>query len=527
MEHSTQMKDEKLIKFNAFRQLCLSNAEAALKSAEHLLGNNANHIVFHLSLLALEEVGQIFMSWIQLHHKEIWGRENAKIAMDDHTKKLFYAIWGPSIGNELVTKSQLGDNQFMASTLHKKRIESLYGDISDTIESSLKIIDEEVQSIISFTKARLELAKIDGEVKEDIEANPNMEWLAKFMEISGKRDYVFGKEAQENLIKLGNVNEWIQWLKTSFEEEQNTLQTLAEKELNRNIVTDVDKVEPKWEITFTIFTPSHSIRANILAAVNKLDRPIKLFPGKDKHTLIIKNIQGSNLPVKDLWYQGWLSCKLFVAALNIGANGIFYWNIPLDVSKYYDYITDLETKSKLTVQLETHLTFNWKEKKLFLTEQNLQLAFMVYEELIMLKSAKEAKPITDYLAGLGMLAKTDIHLRLEASALSLFYQAFYDAIKIYEPPNLKLDILETGYLQIEKMLTGRQEFDRTIKIMRELQEEKALSQRISLREVVAMKRYCEIYFLTIAARKLHKDNSLKLCPMLKGERTTLTVPKTK
>jgi len=506
------MKDKTLIKFNAFRQLCLSNAEAALKSAEHLFGKNVNHIVFHLSLLALEEIGQIFMSWIQLHQKEIWGKENPKIAMDDHTKKLFYSIWGPSIGNELVTKSQLGDNQFMASTLHKKRIESLYGDISDSIESSLKIKDEEVQSIISFTKARLELAKIDGEVNEEIEANPDMEWFAKFIEIPGKRDYVFGKEAQENLIKLENVNEWIQWLKTSFEKEQNTLQTLAEKELSRNIVADVNKIKPKWEITFTIFTPSHSIRANILATVNKLDRPIKLFPGKDKHTLIIKNTQGSNFPVTDLWHQGWLSCKLFVAALNIGANGIFYWNIPIDVSKYYDYITDLETKSKLTVQLETNLTLNWREKNLFLTEQNLQLAFMVYEKLIMLKNAKEAKPITDYLAGLGMLAKTDIHLRLEVSALNLFYKAFYEAVKIYEPSNPELDILETGYLQIEKMLTGKQEFDRTIKIIKELNGEKILSEPISLREVVAMKRYCEIYFLTIAARKLHKDNTLKLCP---------------
>lgn len=293
------MKDEKLIKFNAFRKLCLSNAETALKSAEQLLSKNANHIVFHLSLLALEELGQIFMSWIQLHKKEIWGRENVKIAMDDHTKKLFYAILGASIGNEQITKSQISDNQFIASTLHKKRIESLYGDISDTVESSLKINNEEAQSIINFTKARLELARMDGEVNEDIKANPNMDWFVRFMEIPGKRDYLFGKEAQESLIKSENINEWIQWLKTSFEEEQNKLQTIAEKELTRKLVTDIHKVEPKWEITFTIFTPSHSIRANILAAVNKFERPIKLFPGKDKHTLIIKNVQGSNLPVTD------------------------------------------------------------------------------------------------------------------------------------------------------------------------------------------------------------------------------------
>lgn len=165
------------------------------------------------------------------------------------------------------------------------------------------------------------------------------------------------------------------------------------------------------------------------------------------------------------------------------------------------------------MQLGADLTFNWKEKNLFLTEENLQLAFMVYKELIMLKSAKEAKPIADYLTGLGMLAKTDIHLRLGASALNLFYQAFHEAVEMYELPNLELDILDTGYLQIEKMLIGKQEFDRTIHIVKELREEKRLSEPISLREVFAMKRYCEIYFLTIAARKLNNDNTLKLCPM--------------
>lgn len=506
------MTDEKFVKFNAFRQLCLSNAEVALNSAEHLLGTNANHIVYHLSLLALEEIGQIFMWWIQLNQKEVWGRDSLRITMDDHTKKLFYSIWGPSIGNELITKTQLSDNQFMAAALHKKRIDLLYGDISDIVESSLKIKDDEVQGIINFTRARLRLAKIDGEILENGEPDPQMEWLAYYIESPGNRDFAFGKEAKEKLINLENINEWIAWLKTSFEQEQNKLSDLAKNEFSREITTDIDKIEPKWQITFTIFTPSHSIRSNILAAINKIDRPIKLFPGKDKHTLVIRNLLGNNVPVTDLWHQGWLTCKLFVAALNIGANGIFYWNTPIDVAKYYDSITDLETNSKLTLQLETHLTLNWKEKKLYLTEQNLHLAFMVYGELIKLNDDKEAKPIIDYLTALGMLAKTDIHLRLEASALEQFYTAFFEAIKFHENINQEPDILETGYLQIEKMLVGKQEFDRTIKIIKALQSNKPLSEPISLREVVAMKRYCEIYFLTIAVRKLYNDNSVKLSP---------------
>ncbi len=106
----------------------------------------------------------------------------------------------------------------------------------------------------------------------------------------------FPIEAQEKLIELGNVNEWIQWMKTSFESEQKVLFELTDKELKKiTSVNSNNNIKPKWEITFTVITPSHSIRANILTIINKIDRPIKLFPGKDRHTLIIKNVLGTNI----------------------------------------------------------------------------------------------------------------------------------------------------------------------------------------------------------------------------------------
>lgn len=327
----------------------------------------------------------------------------------------------------------------------------------------------------------------------------------------------FGKQAQEKLIELGDVNKWIEWMKTKFENEQAELFELAEKEINKLPTSDLNEVEPKWEISFTIVTPSHSIRQNILAAVNKFDRPIKLFKGKDNHTLIIRLLRGNNVPVNDLWNDGWTCCKLFVAALNIGANGIFYWNTVTDVDKFYDEIKDLESGKKLEVRLETRLTFNWQEKKMYLNEQNLHLTFLVYEYLKTIKNPEEGKPIREYLSGLGMLAKTDIHLRLEASALDNFYRAFCEAIQLQEKADSTADLLDLGYHQIEGMLTGREEFDRTTRMAKALIENTALSEPITLTQVIAMKRYCEIYFLTVAVRKQRKDNTLRLIPIREEE----------
>ncbi len=504
------MKSELFSKFIFFRSLSLQNAEDALKSAEYLRGKNVNHISYHLSLLALEEIGKIFMFWMKVNRKETsLFDEQMNIEMDDHPRKLFFAIWAPSIGTELITKEQMEESRFMASTLHENRINSLYGDTSDIIISANKIKDEEVNQIIDFTKARLNLAKTEGEINEDEEPSTNWKWLMLYLEKPSGRNIVFGKTAQKKLIELNDANEWIQWLKVSYESEQTELLDLTKKELVREQPTDGDVITPKWEITFTITTPSHSTRPNVLTAINKFERPIKLLSTKDKHTIIIKSTLGTNVSLKDIWDVGWNSCKLFVASLNIGANGIFYWNTVINTERYQDYITDLESNKRLDARLVTPLTFDWKEQKLVLTEQNLHLAFIAYEYLVQIQDMNEARPIHEYLSAIGMLAKTDIHLRLEVSVFLSFYEAFLLAIKTHENISTA-DIIEIGYFQIQGMQKDKEEFNEIMKLAKELQEKNTLLRYIAYKDVLAIKRYCEYYFLTIAVRRKQNDKTIRL-----------------
>jgi AbiV family abortive infection protein len=54
---------EKIAQYNTFRKLCLINAESAINSAELLINKDANHIVYHLLVLVIEEVGKIFVGF--------------------------------------------------------------------------------------------------------------------------------------------------------------------------------------------------------------------------------------------------------------------------------------------------------------------------------------------------------------------------------------------------------------------------------------------------------------------------------
>ena len=53
------MKNKKDINdIRKIKDICLANAESLLSIAEKEFGGNADHVCFHLALLALEEIGK-------------------------------------------------------------------------------------------------------------------------------------------------------------------------------------------------------------------------------------------------------------------------------------------------------------------------------------------------------------------------------------------------------------------------------------------------------------------------------------
>ena len=71
------------------------------------------------------------------------------------------------------------------------------------------------------------------------------------------------------------------------------------------------------------------------------------------------------------------------------------------------------------------------------------------------------EPINDYILGLGMFAKTDIHLRFETQ---IFYQFFISIQKklFRKMKQEDFDLKEVGFSQIQQVISDRTEFDKTI-----------------------------------------------------------------
>lgn len=501
-----------ITKYRNFRRLCLVNAEDAIKTAVLLVDKNVNHIAFQLAVLGLEEIGKIFVGWYNLNSTETWGKENYNIPIDDHIKKLFWAIWGPSFGNEKFSKEQMDEIKGFATKLHNKRLDVMYTELTDTIPSSQKITTEELGIYLNMAKSRLELAKNEGEEPKEPDAETELEiqWFMGASDHPEKRNFIFTSQSQEKLIEFGAIKPWIKWLRNHFETEQAELTQLLQKELEKASQNEENKREPKWRIKFKVITPSHSIRANVLNKFSSKSFMVKFAKGADTHTLIIDIILDKKTKITDLWHHGWNASNILVAALNIATNGLFYWNISVDVDKFYDQIWDLENNQRLEAKLDTSLKLDWSSKNMYLREEELALTFLIFRYFGNIFSSEDFEPVWEYQTALGMLAKNDMHLRLEPQCLLHFFLSFKKALMRNENCT-DAEVKEVGYKMLEKMIIGRDEYDKVIDLAIELEKNNAkITTMFSLTEVIAMKQYSGLYLTTLAVRHKYGDKTLLL-----------------
>lgn len=499
-----------LSKHNTFRVLCIQNAKDNIRAAKLLKDQNVNHLVFHLSILALEEIGKIFMAFIKLSQKEKWDTHPLKVPLDDHVKKIFYAIWGPSIGAEIIDKKQWEDHHSEATKLHEIRLKTLYSDLDDEVSSAQKLDNEFTNQVLSFAEARLNLAEIDGDIDVDAPVNPNFLWFEEMSDKKENHNFFWGKIAQEKLIELNSFDEWLAWLKQTKEEENKKSIDLGIQEINRVLPENIEDIKPKWEMGFTLVSRSHSIRPKDLSAFNKIEKfLVKLFPGKDKHTLKITLTIGNNVSITELFHFGFSMCKLFTASLNIATNGIFYWNFKTDHTKYYDKIVELGKLENPEVRLEDK-SLDWKAKNLYLTEQNMIVSSIVYEYFLTITTKEEVMAIQEYLQALSTLAKSDIHLNLDNLSFNHFYNSYKVSVLANQIDATNENFATIGFNQIEKMKIAKQDYDQVLELGITLEKATVIDRPISQSELLMIKSISEKYFLTLACRRQHKDKELCL-----------------
>jgi AbiV family abortive infection protein len=143
-------------KLQRARGLCLDQAVSFIAAADRLGGGaDRPHIVCHLSLLALEEVGKASMLGARtIGHNSLNGTWVER-SLDNHKRKLQWAVWSPLVR---IDPADFEAARQFAERAHAMRLASLYVDpnaeLTDLPPSNL-VRPEDAEKALGLARARL------------------------------------------------------------------------------------------------------------------------------------------------------------------------------------------------------------------------------------------------------------------------------------------------------------------------------------------------------------------------------------
>lgn len=485
----------KLEEAKKIRQACLDHAEELLLAAMEILPKHP-HLAYHFSVLALEEIGkvvQVSMAALPVTHPP--GKKPPLSASDDHEHKLFWAIWSPLTSREYLEPEGLTRYRDLAKEIHHYRLKGLYVDWTENVLSIPReaIGIERATTLLDLSRQRLVLAKAETFSEISDENKSILEWFVNASQNEENVKLIFGKKSLEKYTELKSSGPWIRWVKEQFDKNIEETRDILKKEMERTEPQGEERFKQKWNIKIRLLTPSHSIRQSELNWLNQMGDYWNLKRGNDHTELFVTMGLPSGISIHSLWPAALSECRRFAAALNIASFGLFWWQLPTDVSKFYLKIIDLESKCEVKLKRVPELKLDWGTR--VLDQTVLFHMLMAYRFLPRYSEGKEAEMLVHYLHGVAVLGKNDIHLRMEPTALVGFYDAFRTAMHHYGDWDGNQPFSLAAKTMFERDFQSLSDWSETLSLGETLKGGSRPTIEITLTHVMGMKVYCDAYIL--------------------------------
>jgi AbiV family abortive infection protein len=339
---------------------CLGNAEKLIEAAKASAKPGSFHIAYHLASLALEEIGKssmIFMSALNPRTPE----DNEKVGpikwIDDHERKLFWAIWLPRNDN-LQDWKTIPESMEIARTIHNNRLTTLYVDPANL--TAAPITEDQANRLIGLAGARLGMERLKQFRELDEDAKKEIQWFFAAMDNPRLKPMIFSKGSWDKQAEFGDdFGAWMKWLRETIEEADRQSIDLTNLEMRRVPPGGEEGYEDKFEVKLRLKSWSHSIRVNQFKQWNQGIDKIKLAGTNERNELMVTLMIPKMVKTQDLWNMGWQNTYVFVTALNIATMGFFWWYLPQFTSRYYEKMRDIEHASDIIVERIPELKMSW------------------------------------------------------------------------------------------------------------------------------------------------------------------------
>jgi AbiV family abortive infection protein len=424
------------------RRRCLDHAGNLIAAAERVLADDDAYpnIAYHLAILAIEEIGKAGMLASCAVIGAALDGERLQKRLDDHVYKLMWAVWSPSMSGGKIDPKDFEDARQFAESTHARRKAGLYVDHSedDTLAApSEAVLLGHARSLLNLAKSRLELERY-AETPIPDKRNEELEWYLETLgdELGKKR--LFSQRFVQNLEEFGgDLRAWVSWAREKFAKIAAEEQEHLQRELSRQASDKSGR--PKWIMKVRLQTPSHSLRQKALNFWNDRIDVVKLYHvGNKKNELLLEMTIYDNVTLDQLFDAGMSLSKTYITMLSIGTAGFFWHELSGQAQTYYESIRDLDAPHlEPRIRRVIGLAGQWaedgpersKRRRVALEEAHLNVVMMCLAAFSRIPDAEAAPIFGEYLKGLMLLSKNDLHLSVAKEARDFFLKTLRRAMQ--------------------------------------------------------------------------------------------------
>jgi AbiV family abortive infection protein len=414
------------------RLFCFDHARDLIASAELLLGKDGSYpnIAYHLAILALEEIGKAGMLAARAVVRDALDTAWMDKRLDSHVWKLMWGVWSPTVSGKIDPKEFVEARRFAENT-HARRMAGLYVDYGEEGVSAPReaVHAEHATSLLGLAKACLEAEVAKGMPAPD-ESREELDWFLTTVNDPIGQQRLFSQPFIKKHEEFGgDTRAWARWAREEFRKVAEEEKAQLQRELSRQAGTS-GQWKPKWLMKIRVQTPSHSIRQKTLNYWNDRIDAVKLRAvGNKSNDLLLEMTIGDHITIDRLFDFGLGFSRLHLVMLNIGTGGVFWYELSGQAETYYESIKDLDApQSNIAIGKLSGLPREWmetgpngrKRERVALEETHLRNAINAMAAFGFMPDA-EAEPIFgQYVHGLKLLAKADLHLGVGNQARDAF-----------------------------------------------------------------------------------------------------------
>jgi hypothetical protein len=158
---------------------------------------------------------------------------------------------------------------------------------------------------------------------------------------------------------------------------------------------------------------------------NERGTPFKWTWIEKKDEFLLEFTIPKSVKAEDLYETGLSMIYRYITALNIGTQGFFWFDLPLQTVKYHERVIDLEANAQIEIGRPAPKRVNRTVEPL--NDSHIHWIMIAFGLL----PSDPGYTFFRYGQGLIYWAKTDIHSGFEVSAFGAFFDTFMSAMRMY------------------------------------------------------------------------------------------------